>query len=99
MEQIGKAILRYSSNPVLDVLKFFEITLFSFITGNADMHLKNFSLIRRQDKMIMLAPAYDMLATRLLIPEKGDPAEMALTINGKKSKLNHHDFNKFGETM
>lgn len=49
--------------------------------------------------MIMLAPAYDMLATRLLIPEKEDPEELALTINGKKSKLNLHDFNKFGETI
>jgi serine/threonine-protein kinase HipA len=46
-EQIAKAILKYSVNPGLDVVNFFELVLFSFLTGNADMHLKNFSLIHQ----------------------------------------------------
>ena len=47
----------------------------------------------------MLAPAYDLFATRLLISEKDDPEEMALTINGKKTKLNSVDFEKFSENL
>lgn len=92
MEQIGKIIKRYSSNPLLDCIRFFDVALFSFLTGNADMHLKNFSLIYPVDGMVQLSVAYDMLATRLLISEKDDPEEMALTVNGKKRKLTLDDF-------
>ncbi len=96
MEQIGKVILKYSSNPIFDVLTFFDLTLFCFITGNADMHLKNFSLLYQKNGMITLSPAYDLLSTRLIIPEKNDPEEMALNLNGKKRKLNRNDFIEFG---
>ncbi len=99
MEQIGKIIKKYSSNPLFDCIRFFEITLFSFLTGNADMHLKNFSLIYPVDNMVQLAPAYDLVATRLLIPEKDDPEEMALTINGKKRKLTIGDFQKLSSNL
>ncbi len=92
MEQIGKAILRYSSNPLFDAISFFEVALFCFLTGNADMHLKNFSLVYKDKSFISLSPAYDLLATRLLIPESADPEESALTINGKKSRLGPGDF-------
>lgn len=99
MEQIAKAIQQYSSNPGLDVLRFFEVTLFSFLTGNADMHLKNFSLIRDQRNIISLTPAYDMLATRLLISQKEESEELALTMNGKKSNFKQSDFSMFAETI
>ncbi len=92
MEQIGKIIKRYSSNPLLDCIRFFDVALFSFLTGNADMHLKNFSLIYPVNGMVQLSAAYDMLATRLLISEKDDPEEMALTVNGKKRKLTLDDY-------
>ena len=46
-EQVANAILKYSNNPELDVVNFFELVLFSFLTGNSDMHLKNFSLIHQ----------------------------------------------------
>ena len=95
MEQIGKIIRRCSAAPGLDLVSFFEIALFSFITGNADMHLKNFSLIYTDHKKATLAPAYDLLATRLLIPENDDPEEIALTLNGKKSNFKRSDFEKF----
>ena len=93
MEQIGKVIHKFSSNPLFDCTRFFDMVVFSFLTGNADMHLKNFSLIYPVDGMVQLAPAYDMLATRLVISEKEDPEEMALTVNGKKRKLTLNDFN------
>ena len=88
-EQIGKTILKHSANPKLDVINFFEQVIFSFLTGNADMHLKNFSLIK-QSGNYTLAPAYDMLSTALVMPD--DAEELALTLNGKKSKLSRHDF-------
>jgi serine/threonine-protein kinase HipA len=90
-EQVAKAILKHSANPGLDVINFFEQVLFSFLTGNADMHLKNFSLIRQPGVGNILSPVYDMVATVLVNP--ADDEDMALTLNGKKKKINHKDFN------
>lgn len=61
MEQVGKAILRHCTNPVFDALRLFELTVFCFLTGNADMHLKNFSLRYRPGGEVELSPAYDLL--------------------------------------
>jgi serine/threonine-protein kinase HipA len=89
-EQIGKALLKYSATPGLDVVNFFELVIFSFITGNADMHLKNFSLLDRPGLGMTLSPAYDLVNTTLVNPE--DAEELALTLNGKKKKLKKQDF-------
>ena len=89
-EQIAKAIRRYSSAPQLDVVNFWEVVVFSWLTGNADMHLKNFSLYNPDGSGYTLTPAYDMLATTLVMPD--DTEELALTLNGKKRKLRKADF-------
>lgn len=89
-EQIGKAIRRYSAMPGLDLVNFFELVVFSFVTGNADMHLKNFSLLDQPGLGMTLSPAYDLVNTALVNP--ADDEEMALTLNGKKKKLKKHDF-------
>jgi serine/threonine-protein kinase HipA len=89
-EQIAKTILKYSANPVLDVVNFFEQVLFSFLTGNADMHLKNFSLINQPETGYILAPGYDLVATALVNP--ADKEELGLTLNGKKKKIKRSDF-------
>ena len=89
-EQIAKTILKYSANPGLDLVNFFEQLIFSFLTGNADMHLKNFSLINQPQTGYVLAPAYDMVASALIV--KGDTEELALNLNGKKRKLLRKDF-------
>lgn len=89
-EQIAKHILKYSSTPKLDVVNFWEQVLFSWITGNSDMHLKNFSLYSNKPDMYVLTPAYDLLATKLVIPE--DSEELALTLGGKKKKIKKTDF-------
>lgn len=89
-EQIAKVIQKYSSVPRLDLVNYWEQVIFSWITGNADMHLKNFSLYSKLQKAYVLTPAYDMLSTALVIPE--DPEELALTLNGKKRKLKKSDF-------
>ncbi|MGL5890563.1 MAG: HipA domain-containing protein, partial [Bacteroidia bacterium] len=62
-EQIAKAINKYSAQSGLDIVNFFEIVVFSFITGNADMHLKNFSLLQRNAREFVLSPAYDLVST------------------------------------
>jgi serine/threonine-protein kinase HipA len=97
MEQIGKVVREYSDNSGLDALALFEVTLFSFLTGNADMHLKNFSLIRELDGSIVLTPAYDLVATKLVMPE--DMEETALTINGKKRNLTSKDFKEYAISL
>ncbi len=88
-EQIGKAILKYSSNPLLDVVNFFEQLVFSYLTGNADMHLKNFSLIKKPEVGWTLSPAYDLVPTALVV--EGDTEEMALSLNGKKRNISVSD--------
>ena len=88
-EQIAKKILEYSAYPLLDLINYFEVLLFSYLTGNADMHLKNFSLCKVANEYTF-APAYDLLSTKLIIPE--DNEELALTLNGKKRKLKISDF-------
>lgn len=97
MEQVGKAILRHTDNPGFDALRLFELTLFCFLTGNADMHLKNFSLLYEADGTIRLSPAYDLLPTKLLLPQ--DQEETALTVNGKKNRLRRDDFDAFGQSL
>ena len=97
MEKIGKVIREYSDYPGVDLLTFYELTLFSFITGNADMHLKNFSLLTTAENEVMLAPGYDLLSTKLLIPE--DTEELALPMNGKKSRFRKADFNALAEKL
>lgn len=89
-EQIAKVILRYSSVPMLDVVNFWEVVLFSWLTGNSDMHLKNFSLYAPDEKNYQLTPAYDLLCTQLVLPD--DTEELALNLNGKKRKIDRSDF-------
>ncbi|WP_317044130.1 HipA domain-containing protein [Hymenobacter gelipurpurascens] len=89
-EQVAKALLKYSANPGLDVVNYYELVLFSFLTGNADMHLKNFSLLQTPGQGYGLAPAYDLVATALVNP--ADTEELALTLNGKKKRLRQADF-------
>ncbi|WP_435255259.1 HipA domain-containing protein [Tenacibaculum sp. A30] len=91
-EQIAKGIITYAQNPLLDAVKFYEQVIVSFLIGNNDMHLKNFSLIANDSKNYKLAPAYDMVAVKLLIPE--DQEELALNLNGKKRKIKRLDFNE-----
>lgn len=90
-ERIAKLIRQHSSAPLLDVVNFWEVVLFSWLTGNADMHLKNFSLFRPADDYI-LTPVYDLLSTALAMPE--DDEELALTLNGKKKRIKREDFEK-----
>lgn len=96
MEKVGKALRSYSDNTLLDSLFLFELTLFSFLTGNNDMHLKNFSMIESVSGWV-LSPAYDLLNVTILIPD--DTEELALTMKGKKKKFTLRYFKEFGEEL
>jgi serine/threonine-protein kinase HipA len=91
-EQIAKTICKYSSTPKLDLVNYWELIVFSWITGNSDMHMKNFSLYSLNKGEYVFTPAYDLLSTTLVMPE--DTEEMALTLNGKKRKIKRSDFVK-----
>nr|WP_016991031.1 HipA domain-containing protein [Flavobacterium sp. ACAM 123] len=96
MEKIGKAINEFSDNTLLDKLYFLELGVFSYLTGNNDMHLKNFSMINTGDSWT-LAPAYDLLNVAIVNPE--DTEELALTLDGKKKKLKWEHFQTLGTNL
>jgi serine/threonine-protein kinase HipA len=96
MERVGKALKLYSSDMLMDQLKYFELTVFCFLTGNNDMHLKNFSMIHKDNKW-SLAPAYDLLNVNLANPS--DHEELALNLEGKKRKFTRHHFERFGSNL
>ncbi len=98
-ERCAKIISKYSIQPGLDMAEFFLRILFSFVVGNSDMHLKNFSLIETSvgSARYRLSEAYDMLSTNIVIPE--DTEQFALTINGKKSNIKKDDFINFATTI
>lgn len=95
-ERAGKIIKQYATNSGLDIIKYFRLVLFSFLTGNNDMHLKNFSLIHT-DKGILFSPAYDLLNVNLIYPK--DNEELALTLGGRKRKIKRSDFDQFAVSL
>lgn len=97
-ELIAKGIRAHCTNFGEDLVKLLDLLLFCFVTGNSDMHLKNFSLMSIKGQ-IKFSPFYDLLTTRLLLTEKEDSEDLALPINGKKSKLKRIDFYEFSKTI
>jgi serine/threonine-protein kinase HipA len=88
MEKVAAVVDQFCTFPAIERVKLFERTLFSFLVGNEDMHLKNFSLITRNQK-VELAPAYDFLSTTIAV--KTPREELALALRGKKSRLTRND--------
>ncbi|ETP71366.1 HipA-like protein [Lachnospiraceae bacterium JC7] len=91
-ENCGKIINRYSQNIGIDKSDFFYRLVFCFLTGNSDMHLKNFSLIEDKagSRIFGLSAAYDLLPVNVILPT--DKEQVALTLNGKKRNLRRKDF-------
>ena len=96
-ERCAKVIGRYSSQIGLDMAELFMRLVFSFVVGNSDMHLKNFSLIEtgESSNTFVLSPAYDLLPVNVIMPE--DTEEFALALNGKKTHIRKKDFFVFAE--
>jgi len=84
MEKLLTLIDTFCTFPVIEKVKLFRLTIFNFLIGNEDMHLKNFSVIIRDNK-VELSPAYDLLNTTIVVP--GTQEEIALPILGKKRNL------------
>lgn len=95
-EQIAKVIMQHCDMPKLDLTNYMQLLLFCFVTGNNDMHLKNFSLYR-PSKNYQLAPAYDLINVSIANPK--DKEELALSLSGRKSKLQLKDFMNSATTM
>jgi serine/threonine-protein kinase HipA len=96
MEQLGKQIGELSANTLLDKMRFFELTVFNFLIGNNDMHLKNFSLWKT-DMGWVLTPAYDLLNVKIILPTDYD--DMALLFGGKKFNFNKLYFDRFATVL
>jgi len=91
-EQCGRIVDKYSDTPGFDMTELYLRIVFSFLMGNSDMHLKNFSLIEEKpgNRQFHLSAAYDLLPVNVIMPE--DTEEMALALNGKKRNLRKRDF-------
>ena len=77
---------------MLDVQRFWELVLFSWMTGNSDMYCKNFSLIDIGNGDYVLSPAYDLLAVLLADPAGTEEMAMSFSVGGKKSGFNRNTF-------
>lgn len=84
MEKIKDILMNYCTFPVIEFPKLFRLTLFNFLVGNEDQHLKNYSLITKDNK-VELSPVYDLVNTTIALPKVDE--EIALPIMGKKKKL------------
>lgn len=84
LEKVARVVEELCTFPAIELPKLATRLLFCFVTGNEDMHLKNFSLIVR-NKVVMLSPAYDLLNTSLVLDNPKE--ESALPLGGKKSGM------------
>ena len=96
VEKIGKLVRQFTTNKGYEQQRLFELVLFCYLTGNTDMHLKNYALIENPLGQYELSPAYDLLSTLLVLL---DEEESALTINGKKNRLKRTDFDNLAKSL
>lgn len=96
MEMLGKTIGELSANTLLDKLRFFELTVFNYVIGNNDMHLKNFSMWLTNQQWT-LSPAYDLLNVKIILSK--DEEDTALLLGGKKMNFKKVYFDRFGEVL
>lgn len=96
-ENCGRIIKKYSSYPGLDLSELFLRVVFSYVIGNSDMHLKNFSLKETEpgNRQFSLSKAYDLLPVNIILP--ADEEQLALTLNGKRRNIRKKDFRTFAE--
>lgn len=83
LPEIFRILRNYSSDPITDQLKLWDIIVYDFLVGNTDNHIKNLSLLYSSDlKRINLAPAYDIVSTAIY---SGSSREMAIGISGERN--------------
>jgi serine/threonine-protein kinase HipA len=91
-ELCARLVKAYASEPLIELLNLFRLVLVSWVTGNGDMHLKNFSLLAGKDNIYRLSPAYDLVCTRLVIADD----QLALPVAGKRDRLTRSDWIHYG---
>jgi len=96
VEQIGSKLKEISAAPGYDAQLLFERVVLNFVLANGDAHLKNYSISNKEDG-IRLTPAYDIVCSRLAIPDEQE--ESAININGKKNRLSREDFDKLADYL
>jgi serine/threonine-protein kinase HipA len=96
-EKTGKTIQKWSTQAGLDTINYFKLVVFCYVIGNADMHLKNFSMLEGLDGQFAISPCYDLVSTILVI--KNENEQMALTVNGRKNKITKQDFEALGNQL
>lgn len=96
METLGKTIGDLSANTLLDKWRFFESTVFNYIIGNNDMHLKNYSMFLSEMGWV-LSPFYDLLNVKIILPK--DKEDTALLLGGKKENFDKGYFDRLGEVI
>ncbi|MFN9108562.1 MAG: HipA domain-containing protein, partial [Bacteroidota bacterium] len=96
METLGKTIGALSVNTLMDKTRFFEVTVFNYVIGNNDMHLKNYSMFLSSQGWV-LSPFYDLLNVKMILPE--DKEDIALMLGGKKENFNKGYFDRLGEGL
>ncbi len=95
LEEIGKKLKEISAVPGLDVQLFFERVVLNFLIGNGDAHFQNYSITYKGEG-VHLAPAYDLVCTKLVIPSEEDSA---LTLHGKRNHLTRNDVDAFADYL
>jgi serine/threonine-protein kinase HipA len=97
VEEIGRKLKAVSEVPGLDVQLFFERIVFNFLIANGDAHMKNYSIIYDEEGRVRLAPAYDLVCSRIVLPNEAD--ESALTIQGRKSKIRRKEMDLLADNL
>lgn len=87
VEAIAAHIRMHCTQPARDLAAFARTLLFSFLIGNCDAHLKNYSLLyrpsgKRQTPSVSLAPAYDLVSTTIFPRFSRD---MAMSVGGARA--------------
>ena len=96
-ERIANFIKKHSDVPGLDLVNLFARALLFYVLGNGDAHLKNFSLLRKEEVGYQLSPAYDIVNSRLALPQERE--EMCLSLQGKRNNISKKDFKGLSEHM
>ncbi len=78
-----RLLRRHAGEALIELAKLYRQLLVSWWLGNGDLHLKNLAVLCEDDGLVHLSPAYDVLATRVVIPAD----QLALTVGGKRERL------------
>ena len=97
-EHVGFARIAEMTGLVMGpaaVQDFIARLVVMILTGNGDMHLKNWSLLYPDGRTPVLSPSYDLVSTIPYIPEDG----LALNFAGKKKfgDINKEHFQRLAE--